>query len=226
MLYGNEHPTTDRNLRRVRLIVVVCAIVSANSGCNGHRPSFSRNGSLKAGLSQIQFENDTLKAQIAKLEKQNRQLLADLDREEVHSGTLAARLDESRNLLKSRGVNVPLDIDDPRIVARSEPAETAPRTTFGEVRPSPRRSRYASEDKPAAVEHESEIPENGPAESKPKAKPKPNAIRTPGFPDDPPPVERFGEEVPELSTNDLSTGWRRLSYRDLRQLEASGRYQD
>lgn len=196
---------------------VVCLWLAAISGCNGHRPNFggsgsllARNGSLKAGLSQIQFENDTLKAQIAKLEKQNRQLLADLQREESHSGTLAARLDESRNLLRGRGVNVPLDTEDPRIVARAEAAGTAPRTTFGDLRTTrPRRSRYAD---PDPTETETEIPENDDElPAKPKGK------QPPSFPDDPPSLDKFGEEVPELSANDVSTGWRRLSYRDLRQ---------
>jgi len=165
-------------------------------------------------MSQVQFENDTLKAQLAKLEKQNRELLADLQREESHAGTLAARLDESRNLLRGRGVNVPLEIDDPKIVARSEAADPATRTTFGEVRPSPRRSRYVSDEKAG---QEPEIPANEPEPAKAKNRSGSSRTQPPGFPDDPPSVERFGDEVPELSSNDLSTGWRRLSYRDLRE---------
>ena len=210
MRIGYDRSQPSNRSRHVCHTAIVCAGILAFSGCSGQRPSLVRNGSLKAGLSQVQFENDTLKAQVAKLEKQNRQLLADLDREESHSGTLAARLDESRNLLRNRGVNVPLDGDDPRIVARSDGSDAAPRTTFGEVRPAPRRSRYASDDKPAA---DNEIPDNEPAPRSPK----PKGYQPPGFPDDPPSIERFGDEVPEVSANDLSTGWRRLSYRDLRE---------
>lgn len=214
--YGNEHPTHLVRRRRFCLAAIACAWIVSVSGCQGHRPSWTRNGSLKAGMSQVQFENDTLKAQVSKLEKQNRELLADLQREESHAGTLAARLDESRNLLRSRGVNVPLEIDNPRIVARSEAADSATRTTFGEVRPSPRRSRYVSEEKNG---QETEIPENEPARAKAKTKSGSSGDQPPGFPDDPPSMEKFGDEVPELSSNDLSTGWRRLSYRDLRETE-------
>lgn len=216
MRIGIDRSQPSNRTRHLCLTAFFCAGILAFSGCSGQRPSLVRNGSLKAGLSQVQFENDTLKAQVAKLEKQNRQLLADLEREETHSGTLAARLDESRNLLRNRGVNVPLDGEDPRIVARSDGSDAAPRTTFGEVRPAPRRSRYASDDKPAA---ENEIPDNEPA---PRPS-KPKGYQPPGFPDDPPSIERFGEEVPEVSANDLSTGWRRLSYRDLRETVPPGR---
>lgn len=212
---GTDRPQHLNRFGRIRLGVFVCAALVGFAGCQGQRPSFTRNGSLKAGLSQIQFENDTLKAQIAKLEKQNRQLLADLEREESHNGTLAARLDESRNLLRNQGVNVPLEIDQPRIVARSEAARDTPRTTYGEIRPTPRRSRYATGETPVA--DSDSIPENETGTEKREPTAKPKGHRPPAFPDDPPAIERFGEEVPELSSNDLSTGWRRLSYRDLRE---------
>lgn len=216
-MYGIDRFKQLAPFWRLSRLAMVCALIAGVSGCQGHRPSWTRNGSLKAGMSQVQFENDTLKAQVSKLEKQNRELLADLQREESHSGTLAARLDESRNLLRGRGVNVPLEIDNPRIVARSEGADQSIRTTFGEVRPTPRRSRYATDEQ---SNENQDIPENDPGPSKSRANPKTGGQRQPpGFPDDPPSIERFGDEVPELSTNDLSTGWRRLSYRGFQQAE-------
>lgn len=177
------------------------------TGCQGHRPSFTRSGSLKAGISQVQFENDTLKAKIAKLEKQNRDLLADLDREETYNGTLAARLDESRNLLKNEGVKLPLDDESPSMVARADQSRSS-RTTFGQVkRTGPRRSKYASEETDSE-KSDDEIPENDSAKDKP-----PKTLQPPGFPDDP----ATEDEAPaKVGMNEASTGWRRLGYRDSR----------
>jgi hypothetical protein len=181
-------------------------------GCSSHRPNMPLNGSLKTALSQVQFENETLKAKIAKLEKQNRMLAGDLQREESYSGTLAARLDESRNILKRNGVGLPMDDESPSVIARADDSQSSNKVTFGQVSSTrPRRSKYA--DWP----DEDETPENRsnddiPANDKPTYS-KPKSLRPPGFPDDP---EPDAYEVPELSANDLSTGWRRLSYRDRR----------
>ena len=197
---------------RYRYLVAVLAtwLAALSSGCQGYRPNLTQNGSLKAGYSQVQFENETLKAKLAKLEKQNRMLVADLQREESHSGTLAARLDESRNLLKSNGLNLPLDEENPRMVARADQGRSNNRTTFGQVQPNKaqRRSKYADPEEPA----ESETAEpDFPANESGGAKTKRKALQPPSFPDDPP---TSGEEVPEVSMNDVSTGWRRLGYRD------------
>ena len=201
---------------RYRYLVAVLAtwLAALSSGCQGYRPNLTQNGSLKAGYSQVQFENETLKAKLAKLEKQNRMLVADLQREESHSGTLAARLDESRNLLKSNGLNLPLDEENPRMVARADQGRSNNRTTFGQVQPNKaqRRSKYADPEEPS----ESETAEpDFPANESGGAKTKRKALQPPSFPDDPP---TSGEEVPEVSMNDVSTGWRRLGYRDYREM--------
>lgn len=194
-----------------RLVAVLVSVWTVmTTGCNGHRPSFTRNGSLKAGISQVQFENETLKAKIAKLEKQNRTLLADLDREETYSGTLSARLDESRNLLKNNGVKLPLDEENPSMVARAEESRTN-RTTFGQVQPrkAPRRSKYATDEtEPTDEKADNEIPEN----DSPKGG-MPNVLTPPGFVDD---LTEPGEAPAKVGLKEGSTGWRRLGYRDSR----------
>ncbi len=209
--------------RQLPALLLVCLSVLV-AGCNGHRPSFApnlaANGSMKAALSQIQFENETLKAKLGKLEKQNRLLAADLQREESYSGTLATRLDESRNLLKRNGLNLPTDEESPRIVARADESRSSePNLTFGQVagRRAPRRSRYAddpAEDEPKTTDAEHSADDSFPENDTPKSLVKPKTVKPPGFKDD---IEPNEAEVPELSANDLSTGWRRLSYRDMRQ---------
>jgi hypothetical protein len=206
---------TRITFRPLLLATILVCLSLAISGCNGHRPNLAANGSMKAALSQIQFENETLKAKIGKLEKQNRLLAADLQREESYSGTLATRLDESRNLLKRNGLNVPIDEESPKIVARADQnRDKSGNLTFGQVAgPRVRRSRYADDpaDESKSIDDTlaDEIPEN----ITPKSAGKPKTLRPPAFDDDPEPADR---EVPELSANDLSTGWRRLSYRDKR----------
>ena len=179
---------------RYRYLVAVLAtwLAALSSGCQGYRPNLTQNGSLKAGYSQVQFENETLKAKLAKLE----------------------RLDESRNLLKSNGLNLPLDEENPRMVARADQGRSNNRTTFGQVQPNKaqRRSKYADPEEPS----ESETAEpDFPANESGGAKTKRKALQPPSFPDDPP---TSGEEVPEVSMNDVSTGWRRLGYRDYREM--------
>jgi hypothetical protein len=205
----NSTPERDRYL----VAVLAIWLAAMSSGCQGYRPNLTQNGSLKAGYSQVQFENETLKAKLAKLEKQNRMLVADLQREESHSGTLAARLDESRNLLKRNGLNLPLDEENPRMVARADQGRSN-RTTFGQVQPNKgqRRSKYADPEEPAETESsEPDFPANESGQAKSKRK----ALQPPSFPEDPP---ASGEEVPEVSMNDVSTGWRRLGYRDYREM--------
>lgn len=225
-LYQGPMQTTSKLLeikhlrRHLPCLLMVCFWVGA-TGCNGHRPSFApnlaANGSMKAALSQIQFENETLKAKLGKLEKQNRLLAADLQREEAYSGTLATRLDESRNLMKRNGLNVPTEEDSPRMVARAdESRRSESNQTFGQVAGKrPRRSRYADEPaddttKPADLRETAD--DSFPDNDSPKSLAKPKTINPPGFKDDP---ESLETEVPELSANDLSTGWRRLSYRSM-----------
>lgn len=207
-----QQPTTQMiNLARLGVVLSVCMF----AGCNGHRPGLPMNASLKTALSQTQFENETLKAKIAKLEKQNRLLVADLQREETYSGTLAARLDESRNILRRNGVDVPLDVESPRIIAKADD-NSANRLTFGQVStPSNRRrSKYASalenEDEQSlgrGQNNESDFPRNDRRDDE-----RPKTLSPPGFSDE----SGFEESyVPELGANDLSTGWRRLSYRNM-----------
>lgn len=198
------------------LLYVVALLAFSGIGCTGHRPNLALNGSLKTALSQVQFENETLKAKVAKLDKQNRMLAADLQREETYSGTLAARLDESRIVMKRSGVNLPMDEESPRVIAQAGDSPTE-RVTFGQVAgPRPRRSKYAdwpddtTDEKKKTSDHntDDDVPINDSYELK-----KPKSLRPQGFPEDP---ESQTEEVPALSANDLSTGWRRLSYRDSR----------
>ena len=81
------------------------AIVSL-SGCSQSRPMLSQRtsvGSLKTGLSQLEFQNQQLRQQVANLKADNRRIEDQLVQEETANGELSARLDDARNLLGRRG---------------------------------------------------------------------------------------------------------------------------
>lgn len=78
-------------------------------GCQSPGPLFSRQvtlGSLKTSVSQLEFRNEQLSKQVATLKSENRRIEDRLVQEEADNGDLAARLDDARNLLGERGVNI------------------------------------------------------------------------------------------------------------------------
>jgi hypothetical protein len=80
-------------------------------GCSG-RGSFLSGGptasQLKTSLSHLEYENTQLSRTVAKLQRENRAMEDSLAQEEIDNGELTARLDDARNLLRDRG----LDLDD------------------------------------------------------------------------------------------------------------------
>jgi hypothetical protein len=75
-------------------------------------------GQLKTSVSHLQFENEQLKTELAKLKDEQRAAEDRLVQEQIHNGDLAARLDDARNLLRDRG----LDLDEGGSQARTLPA--------------------------------------------------------------------------------------------------------
>ena len=60
-------------------------------------------GSLKTGLSHLEFENNQLKSKMAELKSINRDVEDRLVQEESANGELKARLDNARSLISDRG---------------------------------------------------------------------------------------------------------------------------
>lgn len=89
--------------RTVRLLPLLLALAS---GCAQSGSMFSRGtttGSLKASVSQLEYENQQLRRKTASLEKENRDIENRLVQEESLNGELTARLDDARSLLGQRG---------------------------------------------------------------------------------------------------------------------------
>ena len=87
-----------------RFIIIACL---ASSGCAQSGNSFLARrttvGSLKTGLSHLEFENNQLKSKVAELKSINRDAEDRLVQEESANGELKARLDNARTLLSQRG---------------------------------------------------------------------------------------------------------------------------
>lgn len=101
-------------------------------------------GSLKAGVSHLEFENDQLRRKVAQLDSDNREIEQRLTQEESVNGDLTARLDDARNLLKRKGYEV---ADERRPAARprddDEPAEPATTLPAGRSNKKPRKTPFA-----------------------------------------------------------------------------------
>ncbi len=86
---------------------IIAATILVFSGCaqSGSLLSQRTNvGTLKTGLSQLEFQNQQLRRQVANLKSDNRKVEDQLLQEETANGELSARLDDARNLLSRRGV--------------------------------------------------------------------------------------------------------------------------
>ncbi|APW63335.1 hypothetical protein [Paludisphaera borealis] len=104
---------------RLGLLACVAALVS--SGCSGRTSYITggpSTGQLKTSLSHLEYENDQLKTQVARLKEENRTMEDRLVQEQMHTGTLTAKLDDARNAMRDRG----LDVDEVPAHPRTLPA--------------------------------------------------------------------------------------------------------
>ena len=96
------------------------ALIVGLSGCAQSGRSFGQRttvGSLKTGLSQLEFQNQQLRREVANLNADNRRIEDQLVQEEAENGELSARLDDARNLVTRRSVEggeMTTDLDPPR----------------------------------------------------------------------------------------------------------------
>lgn len=114
-------------------------------GCQSPGPLFSRQvtlGSLKTSVSQLEFRNEQLSKQVATLKSENRRIEDRLVQEEADNGDLAARLDDARNLLGDRGMDIRTgsrssdDASPPTTVRRSKSTRKPPAASIpGRIEP-------------------------------------------------------------------------------------------
>lgn len=101
-------------------------------GCAQGNPFTSQRstvGSLKANVSQLQYENNKVKSQLAKLEAENQRLDERLSQEEQANGRLTAELDQARNTLAQDGRDMTPSIEVPsprRTLPANQPDRPAP----------------------------------------------------------------------------------------------------
>ena len=82
--------------------------VLAPLGCAQPGPFTSRQtmlGSLKAGVSQLEFENEKLRKEVGELKADNSRLDNQLVQEREANGEIAARLDDAKDLIRRQGGN-------------------------------------------------------------------------------------------------------------------------
>ena len=88
------------------LILAVFAPVSL--GCTSSGPLASRQttlGSLKASVSQLEFENEKLRREVGELKADNSRLDNQLVQERDANGEMSARLDDAKDLIRREGGN-------------------------------------------------------------------------------------------------------------------------
>jgi hypothetical protein len=92
----------------LRLALPMALATLAPIGCAGQNPFTARQttvGSLKASVSQLEFENEKLRKQVGELKVDNSRLDNELVQEKSVSGEMAARLDDAKDLLRRQGQN-------------------------------------------------------------------------------------------------------------------------
>lgn len=132
----NARPPASRPVRALgrSSLIPLCLILA---GCSGGGGSFLTGGTtvgqLKTSLSRVEYENSELEKQVAKLERENRSMEDRLVQEQLDNGQLTARLDDARNMLRDRGVDI-----DTRLSSR-KPGESAAEDESGDasLRPLP-----------------------------------------------------------------------------------------
>jgi hypothetical protein len=87
-------------------LAIMLAIAGIPVGCAQPGPILGRRttvGTLKASVSQLEFEKTELSKELADLKADNRRMEDRLAQEEEANGELTARLDDARVLLRGRG---------------------------------------------------------------------------------------------------------------------------
>jgi outer membrane murein-binding lipoprotein Lpp len=107
------------------MILIGLAGSSLTAGCAQQGPLLSRRttiGTLKATVSQLEFEREQLRREIAALKSENQRIENLLAQEEATNGELQARLDDARTVLRNRGY------DDEFLASPSRSAPNPPAT--------------------------------------------------------------------------------------------------
>src|SRR5947209_18443807 len=92
--------------RLLRLLTAWTAL--APPGCAQSGPLTSRGttlGSLKASVSQLEFDNERLRKEVAELKADNARLDTQLAQEREANGEVTARLDDAKDLLRRQGAD-------------------------------------------------------------------------------------------------------------------------
>ena len=132
--------------RLLGLLTAMTAIVPF--GCAQSGPMTSRNtmlGSLKASVSQLEFDNEKLRKEVAELKSDNARLDTQLAQEREANGEVTARLDDAKDLLRRQGGDVQAlgipsrSIEDDGIPppVRRTKGRTPPSATIPRPRPAP-----------------------------------------------------------------------------------------
>ncbi|MFO0909777.1 MAG: hypothetical protein U0794_15760 [Isosphaeraceae bacterium] len=112
------------SMKQLALSLLWASCLCTLTGCaqsGGFLAKRTTVGSLKASVSQLEFENQQLKKEVASLRTDNRQIENRLVQEESLNGELSARLDDARALLGQRGGTASASND-------VDPEPTGPRT--------------------------------------------------------------------------------------------------
>ncbi len=89
--------------------MLATASVVVPMGCAQSGPiATHRNtvGSLKASVSQLEYDNGNLRKQVADLKSESTRVSNDLDREGIVNGELSARLDDAKDVIRRQGGDV------------------------------------------------------------------------------------------------------------------------
>jgi hypothetical protein len=92
--------------RTLALRIGLALAAIAPIGCAGQDPFTSRQttmGTLKASVSQLEFENEKLRREVGELKADNSRLDNQLVQEREANGEIAARLDDAKDLLRQGG---------------------------------------------------------------------------------------------------------------------------
>lgn len=104
---------------RLLMVSCLCATVTGCAQSGSLLPQRGSVGTLKTGLSHLEYENQQLRHEVADLKAENRQLEDRFVQEEAANGELTARLNDARSLLRDRG-----------LVNNDDPIQEAPRQTL------------------------------------------------------------------------------------------------
>src|SRR5881628_2443438 len=105
-----------------RQLGIIAATLLGISGCAQSGSVLSQRtsvGTLKTGVSQLEFQNQQLRREVANLKADNRRIEDQLVQEESVNGELSARLDDARDLLGRRGVASQETGSDPESARRT-----------------------------------------------------------------------------------------------------------